>query len=247
MYFSQDCEGEILSALSSADIFRLISQTSMVVWKRLPPAVSDIWTLGPQLAMQYWESTACWRKYIAKGGLWVLYSLDPLPPHSSCFTFAVEVISPLPVPVAMPATCCHASCHDGLISLQVSSISLGVWSQQQKSNINRMTQRVQEDVWKYKFKCDVILWKIVNIWRRLYSWVRWKELFQTSHCTYYTWYPDTVCLTVTLSGLKSFNYGSIISSWNDVSQTLVTKEHYRILGFAPNALTHLGETQMPHP
>lgn len=87
----------------------------------------------------------------------MLYSLDTLPPHSSCFIFAVEVISPLPVPVAMPATCCHASCHDGLISLQVSSISLGVWSQQQKSNISQMTKRVQEDVCKYKFKYDVIL------------------------------------------------------------------------------------------
>lgn len=50
-----------------------------------------------------------------------------------------------------------------------------------------------------------------------------------------------------LPGLKSFNYGSIISNWNGVSQTLVTKQYYRILGLAQNALTHLDETQMPHP
>lgn len=107
--------------------------------------------------------------------------------------------------------------------LQVSSISIGVWSQQQKRNINQMTQRVQEDVWKYKFKHDVILCKSVNIWRRLYSRVRWESFSRISHCTYYTWYPDAVCLTVTLSGLKSFNYRSIVSSWNGASQTLVTK------------------------
>lgn len=34
-----------------------------------------------------------------------------------CFTFVVEVISPLPVSVATPATYFHASCLDGLISL----------------------------------------------------------------------------------------------------------------------------------
>lgn len=50
-----------------------------------------------------------------------------------------------------------------------------------------------------------------------------------------------------LPGLKSFNYGSIISNWNGVSQTLVTKQHYRILGLVQNGLTHLDKTQMPHP
>lgn len=232
MYFSQDCEGEILSALSSADIFLLLSQTSVVVWKRLSPTVSGIWTLGPQLAVQFWEQYSLLEEIYHKG--WALSVIQPWSTSTSLFLLYICGWSHF----STSCSCCHA-CHmhscllpwwsylSGTLSqnrlLQVSSISIGVWSQQQKRNINQMTQRVQEDVWKYKFKYDVILCKSVNIWRRLYSRVRWESFSRTSHCTYYTWYPDTVCLTVTLSGLKSFNYGSIVSSWNGASQTLVTK------------------------